>query len=37
LGDTGGAKPEIRNSGNRKELVVPIDGKSTGVKYSLIW
>jgi hypothetical protein len=37
LGDTGGAKPEIRNSGNRKELVVPIDGKSNGVKYSLIW
>ncbi len=37
VGDTGGAKPEIRNSGNRKELVVPIDAKSTGVKYSLIW
>jgi hypothetical protein len=37
LGDTGGAKPEIRNAGNRKELVVPIDGKSNGVKYSLIW
>ncbi|MDO1446878.1 DUF1080 domain-containing protein [Rhodocytophaga aerolata] len=37
VGDTGGAKPEIRNAGNRKELVVPIEGKSTGVKYSLIW
>jgi hypothetical protein len=37
LGDTGGAKPEIRNAGNRKELMVPVDGKSNGVKYSLIW
>ncbi len=37
MGDTGGAKPEIRSAGNRKELIVPIDGKSSGVKYSLIW
>lgn len=37
IGDTAGAKPLIRNTGNRKELVVPMDGKSNHVKYSIIW
>jgi hypothetical protein len=32
-----GAKPVIRDSGNGKELLVPIEGNSTGVKYSIIW
>jgi hypothetical protein len=30
-------KPVIRDSGNHKELLVPIDGNNTSVKYSIIW
>lgn len=36
VGDTG-VKPVIREAGNRKELIVPVDGNATSVKYSIIW
>jgi hypothetical protein len=37
IGQAGGAKPVVRDSGGRKELVIPMDGNATSVKYSIIW
>jgi hypothetical protein len=37
VSDAGGAKPVVRTVGNRKELVVPMEGNSNHVKYSIIW
>jgi hypothetical protein len=37
IGDTAGAKPIVRNIGNRKELVIPMEGNSNSVKYTIIW